>query len=920
MRIANILLAVIACLASNVLAAVLGIDFGQEYTKASLVAPGAPFEVVLTADSKRKDISGLTYKKYDNEIERVFGNAASGLLARLPESSLFYYKPLLGKSLDDPEVQAYAQRLPGPVLVPSNNNRSTVAYSVFGQTYPVEEILAMSLSDIKSRAAALLESTSGSGYVKDTAVTVPLHYTTEQRRAIADAVEISGLKLISLVNDGVAVAVNFASGRQFGDEKQYHVIYDAGAGSTTATLVSIRQGDVDGRPATVIEVEGVGYDAELGGQLMTERLRGLLIDKFLEAHPRIEKSALTGDARVMNKLWSQADRVKTVLSANTETSAYVESLFEDSDFSTKVSRSEFEALNEDLKLRSTAPIDQALNNPLNPEFKGKFDIFQVESVILTGGSVRVPFLQQELQKLVGESVSLAKNVNADEAAVLGATLRGVGISKVFKAKEVSVVDRAIWDYQYELAGSEGTLFSRGSPLGSKVSIPLGELDEFAISVKEDGRQVNVFHGSKVQETVASMKKDAKRQCVGDVIVEAEFELTHSRTVELVDVVAFCMAQEKEKKTKTKVETESVSATETGETGAAETTETTEAVLDESASSTSTPVATETESTAPLKPMRRYISTKTKYGEGRPRPMGSASKRSASGRVRQLDIQDESRRLVEEARNTLEGKIYRAKDMLSDLPEEDQGDALSKLEEEFSDWLDFEGQKASYKAVMGKIKDLDVFTKSYVSPASTPATEPVPPTPSSSEAAPSEATTSETPSSEATADTGNEKIDAIKNKYQDGIPPSPLGDMLREMMSSVQQVVKTIEGLGLDPTKDYPELGLDLKNLDNYVREGLEEEESSKKQLQETIKLIKESLRQASSPDVTEEEKARLEKMIEERDVEVQRQQEIQKRNQEKRIKALNDMVADASKSLDVMERQKESQATATTIPAGHDDL
>jgi hypoxia up-regulated 1 len=43
---------------------------------------------------------------------------------------------------------------------------------------------------------------------------------------------------------------------------------------------------------------------------------------------------------------------------------------------------------------------------------------QLESVILHGGSVRVPFVQKSLEDLAGSS-KIAKTVNADEASVMG---------------------------------------------------------------------------------------------------------------------------------------------------------------------------------------------------------------------------------------------------------------------------------------------------------------------------------------------------------------------------------------------------------------------------------------------------------------------------------------------------------------------
>ncbi len=50
-------------------AAVLAIDYGADFTKLSLVKPGAPLDVVLDRDSKRKIQSVVGWKRED----RVFG-------------------------------------------------------------------------------------------------------------------------------------------------------------------------------------------------------------------------------------------------------------------------------------------------------------------------------------------------------------------------------------------------------------------------------------------------------------------------------------------------------------------------------------------------------------------------------------------------------------------------------------------------------------------------------------------------------------------------------------------------------------------------------------------------------------------------------------------------------------------------------
>jgi hypoxia up-regulated 1 len=61
--------------------------------------------------------------------------------------------------------------------------------------------------------------------------------------------------------------------------------------------------------------------------------------------------------------------------------------------------------------RVTKPIQDALKD-------ANVTLDQLESVILHGGSVRVPFVQKVIEDKVGSS-KIAKTVNADEGAVMG---------------------------------------------------------------------------------------------------------------------------------------------------------------------------------------------------------------------------------------------------------------------------------------------------------------------------------------------------------------------------------------------------------------------------------------------------------------------------------------------------------------------
>ena len=149
--------------------------------------------------------------------------------------------------------------------------------------------------------------------VQDVIVAVPPFFSQFERDAVADAIEVAGLRTLALINDGTAIAVNYAMTRSF-PTPEYHVIYDAGASSIRATVVQFTSDGTGKSGTTQIQVAGVGYDREVGGTELDRRLREILIQEFNGKHQK----DIRGDKKGMAKLWKEAGRVKTILSANLE--------------------------------------------------------------------------------------------------------------------------------------------------------------------------------------------------------------------------------------------------------------------------------------------------------------------------------------------------------------------------------------------------------------------------------------------------------------------------------------------------------------------------------------------------------------------------------------------------------------------------
>ncbi|CAN9501396.1 unnamed protein product [Ophioblennius macclurei] len=259
-----------------------------------------------------------------------------------------------------------------------------------------------------------------------------------------------------------------------------------GSGSTTATIVTyqtIKTKDSGTQPQ--LQIRGVGFDRGLGGFEMDLRLRDHLAKLFNEQ--KKSKKDVRENHRAMAKLLKEAQRLKTVLSANVDFMAQVEGLMDDIDFKAKVTRSAFEELCADLFERVPRPVHEALA-------AAEMKLDEIEQVILVGGSTRVPKVQEVLLKSVGKE-ELGKNINADEAAAMGAVYQAAALSKAFKVKPFLVRDAAVFPIQVEftremeedglktLKHNKRVLFSRMAPYPQRKVITFNRyLSDFTFDI------------------------------------------------------------------------------------------------------------------------------------------------------------------------------------------------------------------------------------------------------------------------------------------------------------------------------------------------------------------------------------------------------------------------------------------------------
>lgn len=750
------LLGAIFFFTTNVFAvsAVLGIDLGTEYIKAVLVKPGIPLDIVLTKDSRRKETSAVCFKPSRNGPlagqfpERAYGADAMALAARFPSDVYPNLKTILGLSVDNSVVQEYAARHPA-LQLEAHPTRNTVAFkskafTAEQEAWMVEELLAMELQSIQKNA----ELAAGDGFsVRSIVITVPPFYTLDEKRAIQTAAELAGLKVLSLVSDGLAVGLNYATSRQFpsvseGAKPEYHMVFDMGAGSTKATVLKFQSRSVKdygkfNKTIQEIQVLGAGWDRTLGGGSLNHLILDDMVAQFIESKDA-KKIPVAGEdvrahGRAIAKLSSQAVKVRHVLSANQNTHASFEGLYEDIDFKYKISRADFEELASSHAERISVVINDAL--------KGSgLEITDLDSVILHGGTTRTPFVQKALEKVAGSADKIRTNVNSDESAVFGAAFRAAELSPSFRVKEIRISEGASYPAGIKWTTTKGKLqrqrlWTAISPQGAAPKeVTFTEVDDFTATfyqqIGAEDKDVKALVTKNLTATVAAIKEKYPSCLESDIQFKLGVKLSGEiGEVEIARAAVECQAvvekgfvdgvknlfgfgkkdQEPLKEGKTEGSEEELKEKTAKESTSSESTE------------SSTTSENESEATGSAEELKAGVKTKetvyipveiTLEKFGIP-DLSKAQLIKSKDRLKAFAASDKARLQREEALNQLEGYTYKVRDLLEGesfigASTEAVRTQLAKLSSETSDWLYGDGAEATKDELKAKLKKLQAL--------------------------------------------------------------------------------------------------------------------------------------------------------------------------------------------------------------------
>ena len=328
-------------------------------------------------------------------------------------------KRLLGRTVSDPDVQNVEKTFTNVTLIDVNG---TVGVEVkhLGETqkFSTTQLVGAYLGRLRDIVSNELKVG-----VTDIVLAVPVWYTDIQRRAIIDAASIAGLNILRLINDTTATALGYGITKSDLPEAENpkHVIFiDVGHSSLSTAAVAFSKGQ--------LTVKSTAFDTNVGGRYIDQAL----VNHFAEQFKTKYKIDVLSNPKATFRLAAGCDKVKKVLSANAEAPLNVESIMNDIDASSKMTREEYESLIAGVLDRIPAPLAQVLQD-------SGLTLEQVDAVELVGGCTRIPAVRAKIQS-VFPGITLSTTLNQDEAIARGATFASAMLSPVFRVRDFTIHD------------------------------------------------------------------------------------------------------------------------------------------------------------------------------------------------------------------------------------------------------------------------------------------------------------------------------------------------------------------------------------------------------------------------------------------------------------------------------------------------
>jgi molecular chaperone HscA len=360
---------------------IVGIDLGTTNSLVAIIHPETKQPTALKEFDGTSIVPSVVHFDEYGNVE--VGERAKPYLESDPKNTIFSAKRLMGKSYKD--IQTHQDFFAYKVI--DDNTESLVKVQVGNKFYSPIELSSFILEELKKRAEHILKTP-----VTKAVITVPAYFNDAQRQATRDAGKLAGLDVLRIINEPTAASLAYGLGLNPTEEKII-AVYDLGGGTFDISILRIANG--------IFEVLSTNGDTYLGGDdldraIIEYWIKQKSIDN-LEAHKELKQ-----------QLRLAAEKAKIHLS----THAFFETDFAGEKIS--ITKEVFESLVQPI-------VNKTMDCCVNAMKDAGLQVSDINTVLMVGGSTRVPLVKQTVAKFFNQEVN--DSVNPDEVVALGAAVQ-----------------------------------------------------------------------------------------------------------------------------------------------------------------------------------------------------------------------------------------------------------------------------------------------------------------------------------------------------------------------------------------------------------------------------------------------------------------------------------------------------------------